>query len=237
MSLPKQECPLFDITIPSLKKKVKFRPYLVLEEKILLMATENRDETDDLDIINAVKQVINNCCQDSSIDVDKLATFDLDYVYLKLYAKSVNNKVQVTYKDLEDEKTYSFDINLDTLEIIENPNHNNKIKVSDEVTLKLRYPTVEVSNKIGSAQNTSDILDTMLVNCVDSIYDKETVYTEYSEQELREFLEALTIPTLEQIKDFFATLPQLKHTIQYTNEKGTERRIELTSLRDFFTFL
>jgi len=126
MALPKIQSPTFEVIIPSINKTVLFRPFLVKEEKILLMAQQSND---DKDIIKAIKQVVNNCCLDDKLDIDKLATFDLEYLFLKLRARSVNNVVEILYKDAEDEKEYKFSINLDDVEVTMPKKSEKNIKI------------------------------------------------------------------------------------------------------------
>ena len=139
MALPKIKIPLFDVTIPSTKKDAKFRPFLVKEEKILLMAQSGATKKE---MINALKQVINNCVtllDGKDVDIDALTTFDLEYLFLKIRAKSVDNVVTLKYVDHEDEKEYEFKVALDDIEIKYNPEHTNKIKVDDEIGIILKY--------------------------------------------------------------------------------------------------
>ena len=127
MALPKVNIPIIELTIPSIKKLVKFRPFLVREEKILLIAQQSGSDTD---ILNALKQIINNCVQEPNFDVDDLTTFDLEYMFLKIRAKSVENIVKLKYFDHEDEKTYEVDVDLDKIEVEFDPKNNKKIRKS-----------------------------------------------------------------------------------------------------------
>jgi hypothetical protein len=229
--LPKIQHQLFEIEIPSLKKKVQFRPFLVKEEKILLIAAESDD---DGDIIRALLQIINNCAQED-IDLSRLAIFDIEYVFLKLRAKSVDNIIELAYEDLEDGEERKFKVNLNDIELVTNEKHTNIIDVTDSVKMKMKYPTSELAAAVESAKTELEFLETMLVECVDSIYDDETVYDSFSEEELKEFLDNLDSKTHVKIKEFFETMPRLYHAIEYTNKKGTERKIELKTVTDFFT--
>lgn len=223
----------FDIEIPSLKKKAKFRPFLAKEEKILLTASAGRDEKD---IIYAVESIISNCIQ-TDIDVKKLASFDLEYIFLKLRAKSVDNIVEIEYEDSEDEKIYPFVIDLNEIEMIEDPNHTKIIEVNDEIKIAMKYPTIDIVKKFEGVTDVSGILDTMIINCIDKIYDDETVYEDYTEEELKVFLDNLSTKTNRDIDNFFKTMPKLYKKLEYTNTKGSARVIELNKLTDFFTFV
>ena len=238
MSLPKLKVPLFDVTIPSTNKEVKFRPFLVKEEKILLMAQSSDSKKD---VINAIKQIINNCVvtnDGKSFDVNDLATFDMEYLFLKIRAKSVENLVKLKYKDSEDEKSYEFEVNLDEIEIQRDDTHTNKIKVSDDVGIIMKYPTPEITNKISEDNLNYEALTALMIReCLDKIYDSDNVYLvrDSDPKEVDEFIDSMSIKTLEEISKFFDTAPKVYHKIEYTNSKGTKRVIELSSLDDFFT--
>lgn len=233
MALPKISVPTFTITIPSTKEQKRFRPFLVKEEKILLTAQEGQDNND---ILFSLKQIINNCCFDD-IDVDELATFDLEYIFLKLRARSVNNVVKLRYRDTEDEKIYDFELDLDEIEIKFDEKNNPKIKVNDEVGIVLKYPSVKVTEKMAGVTDQIELLNKILIHTIDVIYDTENVYPakDSTEQELIEFLENLDTKTFKKIEDFFMTMPKLYHEIKYTNSLGNERTIVLNSVQDFFT--
>ena len=238
MSLPKLKVPLFDVTIPSTNKEVKFRPFLVKEEKILLMAQSSDSKKD---VINAIKQIINNCVvtnDGKSFDVNDLATFDMEYLFLKIRAKSVENLVKLKYKDSEDEKSYEFEVNLDEIEIQRDDTHTNKIKVSDDVGIIMKYPTPEITNKISEDNLNYEALTALMIReCLDKIYDSDNVYLvrDSDPKEVDEFIDSMSIRVLEDITKFFDTAPKLFYKIEYTNSKGTKRVIELSSLDDFFT--
>ena len=228
--LPKISTPTAEILVPSLNKKLKFRPFLYKEEKILLMAGESDDEKD---IILACKEIIEACCKEE-IDVGRLAVFDLEYVFLKLRAISVNNICKVSFTDMEDEKDYDFDINLNQIELVTDENHTDVIEIGEGVKIKMKYPTVDITDTIAEAKSEADLIDKMVKVSIDKIYDGETVYEDYTDEELQDFLDNLPSAASKKIKDFFETMPKLLHIIKYTNSKGTERTITLRSLKDFF---
>jgi hypothetical protein len=240
MALPKLKVPLFDIVIPSTKANAKFRPFLVKEEKILLIAQTGNTKKE---MINALKQVINNCVTTETgddIDIDALTTFDLEYLFLKIRAKSVDNIVKLKYIDHEDDKNYEFEVPLDDVEIIYHPEHTNKIKVDDDIGIILKYPTSTIVNKLDDTNlSEADVTTMMIKDCLDKIYDADTVYLakESTQKELDEFIDSLNVSTFEGIKKFFETMPKLYYKIEYTNSKGTERIIELSTLDDFFTLV
>lgn len=231
MALPKIDQPLFDLIIPSTGKKVEFRPFLVKEEKILLIAQSGGDG----EMIRAIKQIINNCVIED-INVDDLATFDLEYMFLKLRAKSVNNLIKLSYRDNEDEELYDFEVDLDKIEVEMPKDINPKIKINETVGMTMKYPSAGISDKISEFENEVELLTFFITNCIDTIYDEETVYvaSDYSAKELNEFLDSLDVSTFDKIREFFEKIPKMRHVINYTNKLGNERTIELSSIRDFF---
>ncbi|CAB4143224.1 Baseplate hub assembly protein, bacteriophage T4-like [uncultured Caudovirales phage] len=231
--LPKIDKPIFEITVPSLKRPVKFRPFTVKEEKILLVAQQEGVEKS---IILAIKQVINNCCQEDKFDVNKLATFDLEYLFLKLRARSINNVIEVSYRDNEDDKVYDFEIDLDEVEMLQNADVSNIIPINDTVGIKMKYPSVSIIDDAPTEGTAAEVVEYLIRKCIDSIYDEESVYPaeEYDEKELLEWIDALDVETFNKIRAFFDNLPQMYYKLEYTNSLGNERTIELTTLSDFF---
>lgn len=231
MSLPKIDQPLFEMKIPSNNKVVKFRPFLVKEEKLLLIAQQSES---DRDILRAIKQVLNNCIVDK-INVDDLATFDLEYMFLKLRAKSVNNIVKLSYRDNEDDQIYEFEVDLDEIEITMKE-QNNKIKINDNMGIVMKYPAAAITEQMTEFENEIDLLMFFVKKCIDTIYDEDNVYpaAEASEAELEAFIDSLNLDTFQKIREFFDAMPQLYHKMEYTNKMGNQRTIELNNLRDFF---
>lgn len=231
--LPKIDKPIFEIAVPSLKRPVKFRPFTVKEEKILLVAQQEGVEKS---IILAIKQVINNCCQEDKFDVNKLATFDLEYLFLKLRARSINNVIEVSYRDNEDDKVYDFEIDLDEVEMLQNADVSNIIPINDTVGIKMKYPSVSIIDDAPTEGTAAEVVEYLIRKCIDSIYDEESVYPaeEYDEKELLEWIDALDVETFNKIRAFFDNLPQMYYKLEYTNSLGNERTIELTTLSDFF---
>lgn len=232
MPLPKIDQPLFDMVIPSTGKKVAFRPFLVREEKILLIAQQSGNDSE---IIRAIKQILNNCFADD-IDLNTFAIFDLEYAFLKLRAKSVNNVVKLSYRDTEDDEVYNFELDLDTIEIEMPKTVNSKIEITKDVGMTMKYPSASITDRMKEFDNEVDLMTFFIVNCVDTIYDDENVYVadDFSEEEISEFLDGLDVKTFELIREFFESVPRLYHKIEYTNKVGNERSIELSSLKDFF---
>lgn len=234
MSLPKISYPTYNINIPSLKKAFKFRPFLVKEEKLLLMAKESETASD---ILTSIKQVVNNCCSDRGFDVNKLAIFDLEYLFLKLRAFSVDNVCKVSYKDAEDEKTYDFEIDLNNVEVEFPEKIDNNIKITNKTGIVMKYPSSTLYDDKDFLNLKKDYLFELIIRCIDKIYDGDNVYEakEYKPKEIGEFLENLDSKTFSSIQEFLTNTPKIKHVIEYKNSLGHDRKIELSSLDDFFT--
>lgn len=232
MPLPKIDQPLFDMTIPSTGKKILFRPFLVKEEKILLIAQQSENDSE---IIRAIKQILNACIQED-LDIDSLAIFDLEYMFLKLRARSVNNVVKLSYRDIEDGELYDFELDLDTIEVKMPEVINSKIEINDTVGMTMKYPAASITDRMKDFENEVDLMTFFIVNCIDTIYDEDNVYvaSEFSEAEITEFLDGLDVMSFEKIRQFFESVPRLYHKIEYTNSIESKRTIELTSLKDFF---
>lgn len=233
--LPKLDKPQFTMTVPSQNRSVDFRPFLVKEEKILLLAQQAED---DKDIVKALTQILNNCITTPDFDVTRLTTFDLEYMFLKLRAKSVNNIVELRYQDVEDEKIYTVKVDLDEVEIIRTPEHTNKIEITETIGIIMKYPSVTIADGIPDGADQLQIMDYLIKSCIDKIYDAETVYStlDVSDEELTAFLDDLDVQTYDKIRQFFQTMPRMAHEISYTNSNGAVRTIELSGIRDFFTW-
>jgi hypothetical protein len=241
MTLPKIQYPTFTITIPSTKKKAKFRPFTVGEEKLLLMGQQS-DEPKDM--YDAIKQVINNCAIDN-IDLSNLAPFDFDYIFIKLRAQSVSNVVEIKYLDPEDNEKYEVKVNLDDVEVqFPEAAADPIIQCDENIKVKLRYPTMKMMDEImaeleGMKEvDPSKVTDKLILKAIDMIIAGDEIYpvNEISDEELLEFVESLPGKAYKSIRKFFEATPQVRHTVTYKTNKGTDRSIELNGLRDFFMF-
>ena len=234
MALPKLMYPVFDLKVPSTKQMVKFRPFLVKEEKLMLMAKQSGEQQD---IINVIKQVIVNCDIDGVIDADELSSFDLEILFLKLRAKSVNEEVNISYVDPEDEKTYNFKLNIDEVNVYENPEHTNIVKLSETSGIVMKYPSAKLMVDVVSRDDVTDILFFMIRGCMDQYFDGDEIvrFKDSKPEEVDAFIESLPTNTLKDFEKFFDTMPKLYHKIEYINEMGTKREVELKSIEDFFT--
>ena len=235
ISLPKIEHPIYRIKIPSIGKDHSFRPFLVKEEKLLLMAKESNNNND---IFISIKQVINNCSLDSNLNIDKLSIFDLEYIFLRLRAFSVDNIVKVSYRDYEDDELYDFEVELDKVEVKFPENKNNVIKINENTGIIMKYPSASLYSDEDFLNLEKEHLFKLIVKCIDKIYYGEEVYDakDIKQSELEEFLENLSVGVFKEVNDFLKNVPKLEYVIKYTNKKGSEREIYLNSLNDFFTW-
>lgn len=235
MPLPKIEKPLFELRVPSMGRNVMCRPFLVREEKVLLTAQQSGAEKD---IVLAIKQVLDNCVQDPSFNSDKMTTYDLEYMFLKLRARSVSNVIEVSYRDNEDEKVYDFEIDLDEVDILQDREINSKIMITDDIGMVLRFPSVSQLSALPDGLSSSEVVEHLVLACIEEIFDENDVYPadEQSREDLKEFVDNLDVNTFENIRKFFDAIPSLYYKLEYKNSLGNDRVIELKSLSDFFTW-
>ena len=247
MALPKIDVPLFELILPSTNQPVKYRPFLVKEQKILLLALEgdNLKET-----VTAMRQIVSNCVMSEEVDVEKLPTFDLEYIFLKLRAKSIGEVVDLNLRhptgsnskgDTCDGVTIH-KVNLMDVEVLKTVEHQDKF-ILDEKTglgIKFKYPTPNLE----ALENTEDksaleIAADAMTNSIDFIFDNENVYKkeDYTRQELNEFIDSMTQEQFAACGKFFETMPKLKHTVKWKCTKcGCEDEITLEGLTSFFVF-
>lgn len=233
--LPKIDHPIFKIKVPSLKKEHSFRPFLVKEEKLLLMAKESQNSSD---IFSAIKQVVINCSLDKNLNIDKLAVFDLEYIFIKIRAFSVDNMVKVAYRDSEDGKVYDFEVDLNNVEIKYPEKQINKIQINENSGLIMKYPPASLYSDKEFLNTERDHYFKLIIKCVDKIYFNEEIFEvkDISTKELEDFIENLSVNVFKQVNEFLTNTPKIEHILTYTNEKGNEREIFLSSLNDFFSW-
>ena len=232
--LPKISHPIFEFNIPSTNKLEKFRPFLVKEEKILLMAKSSEEPSD---ILRAIKQVVNNCSLSESFDIDKLAMFDLEYLFLQLRSVSVENIVKVYYRDNDDQKVYDFQIDIKNVDVQFPENVDKIIKVTDDIGIKMKYPPASLFDDKDYFKSGDQAYYELILRCIDTVYSGDDLFnaTDYTKEDLEVFLDDCGIKTFENIRNFMNNIPKLYYKIEYTNANGKLRTIELTSLSDFFT--
>ena len=228
MTLPLLTTPQYEIEVPSTKQKIKFRPFLVKEEKILLTAQESDEVADQ---VMAVKQILNNCIFDE-IDVENLSYFDFEYIYLNVRAQSVSNVLEFKYTHTcGTEKDIA--INLSDIKVKEFEGHEKNIMLNDDIGVKMCYPNIsnlKLFDVIDDA-STYDILQ----KSIELVYDKETVYEDFTEQEMHSFIDSMNKKQIEKLSNFFQTMPRLEHDIEYKC-KGCKEDVKFTlrGLNDFF---
>ena len=240
MPLPKINTPTYELELPSTGKKIKYRPFLVREEKILVIAMESEDMKQ---ITDAVIDILNSCILTRGVKIDQLSTFDIEYLFLNVRSKSVGETVEVNVTCPDDGETrVQMEINVDDIKMVKNKNHKNIIKLDDTLSLKLRYPSMNqfVENNFETSESTSEIdrsLD-MIITCVDTVFDEEESWSasDCTKKELREFIEQLNSKQFKDIEAFFNTMPKLSHTIKVKNPKTkVESEIVLEGLASFFS--
>lgn len=231
MPLPKIEHPLFELEVPSTGKKVKYRPFTVKEEKILLIAQESKDIDQTL---ISIKQIINNCVFD--LDVETISLFDLEYIIINLRSKSVNNEVEFTIKDPETGENVHLTLDLDGVSVISNENHTNKIKIDENTVITMKYPSVnELMVLLKNPDDKTAIFDIMF-RCMDKLVFGDEVYkfSEYTNEEIEDFVNSLSSDTLKKMETFFETMPRVRHEMPYTRKDGTQKTFVLEGLDNFF---
>ena len=238
MALPKIAAPQYSLKLPSTGKNIKFRPFLVKEEKLLLMAMETSDENS---TIETIKQIIKDCTN-ITVPIDSLPTFDIEYIFLKIRSKSVgeSSKVILTAPD-DGETEVTVEINLAAIEISEDDEHDKTIKLSDTMGMVMRYPSLDtfVKMNITGADERDEITQVfdLASDCIDNIYDENQVYpgSDSTKQEKIEFLEQLTSEQFQKVQKFFETMPKLMHDVEVVNPNtNVTSTVTLEGLASFF---
>ena len=236
MALPKVTTPTYELLLPSTDRKVRFRPFLVKEEKILLIAMENNKEEE---IFSAIKQIIKNCLFES-IDVEQLPIFDLEYIFLQIRAKSVGEVTKFRVLCPDDKKTYAdIEVDLTKIEVQVDDEHTNRVIVDDKrkLGIVLKYPSLSIFKNPTSISEKPEEAFKLVVNCIDHIFEGDKIYPakDSTEKELTSFLEELTQKDFEKVKRFFETMPKLKHEVEIENPKTKKKsKVVLQGLKDFF---
>lgn len=237
MPLPKISTPTYELEVPSLKKTVKYRPFLVKEEKVLIIAMESEDSKQ---IGAAVKDVISNCILTKGIKVDDLATFDIEYLFLNIRGKSVGETVDVLVTCPDDGTTQvPVSINLDEIKVQTSSDHSRDIVLDDALTLRMRYPSLNefIKNNFSSDDVSVDDTFDLICSCIEQVYSEEESWnaSDFSKKELIDFVEQLSSKQFKQIESFFETMPKLSHSIKLKNPNTkVESEVVLEGLSSFF---
>ena len=234
MALPKIKHPVFTFEVPSSKKKIKMRPFTVREEKLLVIANEFSVE----DVSETVIQVLNNCNLSSEIKIEKLSYFDVEFLFLKLRSKSVNEIIELTYK--ADSGNIDFELNLDDVKVKYQQGHSDLVRVSDDIVLKMRYPNFKDSMKIAEilskeeVERDDDELFSLYTSSVQTVFDGEEEFSNFTKEEIEAFIMDIPSEALGKLYEFFETMPSLEHEIHLKTKDGEEIRILLRGLSGFF---
>lgn len=232
MPLPKISLPIYELTLPSNNKKIKYRPFTVKEEKILLTAQESK-EVDQ--IIIAIKQIVNNCLID--YDIEKLALFDIEYILLTLRSKSVDNIVNFKVTDPDTQSEVELQLDLSNIKIEKSKDHSNKIKVSDEYTLFMRYPSIdEFSTMIKEGPQSSEKNYEIMISCMDQLVSEQEVhkFEDFTKEEVDNFIDSLETNVTKEMKKFFESIPKVRFEIPYVNSKGEKKTFVIQGTQSFF---
>jgi hypothetical protein len=241
MPLPKISTPTYDLELPSNGKKIKYRPFLVKEEKILILALESQNTKN---ITNAIKQVLKECIITRGINVEELPTFDIEYIFLNVRGKSVGESIDLIITCSDDGETQvPFTVYVDEIQVKKNPSHSTDIKLDENLVLRMKYPSLDqfIKNNFdfSSEQSSSNIEKSfdIITSCMDIIFTKEESWSasECTKKELTEFIESMNSNQFKMIERFFETMPKLSHTITVVNPKTkVENIVELEGLTSFF---
>ena len=238
MPLPKISTPTYELELPSTGQTVKYRPFLVKEEKVLVIALESEDNKQ---ITNAIKAVLKSCIQTRGVKVEHLPTFDIEYLFLNIRGKSVGEELEVNVICPDDEETQvKTTINLDDIQIEKDENHTKQIKLDENLMMEMKYPSLEqfIKNNFDfDEKNQMDQSFELIATCIDKIYNEDEVWAtaDCTKKEVNDFLESMNSSQFKEIETFFETMPKLSHTIKVTNPKTkVESDVVLEGLASFF---
>jgi len=238
MPLPKISTPTYEVELPSTGETIQYRPFLVKEEKVLVIALESEDTKQ---ITNAIKTVIKNCILTKGVKVETLPTFDIEYLFLNIRGKSVGEEIEVNVICPDDEQTTTtVKIDLDSIKVQKNEDHTNKIKVDKNIMMEMKYPSLEqfIKNNFDFTDaNAMDQSFELIASCIDKIYTEDEVWStsDVTKKELNEFLEQMNSSQFKEIEKFFETMPKLSHKVKVTNPNTQiESEVVLEGLASFF---
>ena len=232
MALPKLNAPSYEMKVPSTGETVKFRPFLVKEQKILMIAQESKDPNM---MANAMCDLIESCCENIK-EVEKMPTFDIEYMFLQLRAVSVGSEIELEMLCQDDNVTkVPVTIDLGEIKVSELPNHKKEIMITDKIGMTFKYPSLKDIAKYG--QDGVSAVDTtfgVIQDCLVNIFDENQVYDEMNRQELQEFVEQMTTEQFEEVQGFFDTMPKLRHTVEVKNPNtGHVNKVHLEGMQSF----
>jgi hypothetical protein len=238
MPLPKIATPTYELELPSTKETIQYRPFLVKEEKLLVLALEGENTKE---ITTAIKNVIKSCIHTKGIKVEILPTFDIEYLFLNIRGKSVGEEIEVNIICPDDGETYvPVKINIDDIKVKEIEEHTNKIKVDSAIVMEMKYPSLDQFIKSNFDFNSNDTMNQsfdLVATCIDKIYNEQEVWVaaDCTKKELVEFLEQMNSSQFKEIEKFFETMPKLSHEVKVINPKtDVESTVVLEGLSSFF---
>ena len=238
MPLPKISTPTYELELPSTGKTIKFRPFLVREEKLLVLALESDDPKE---ITNAIKAVLKDCIQTRGIKVETLPTFDIEYLFLNIRGKSVGEDIEVSVLCPDDGETYGeVQINIDDIKVLRDKEHTNKINIDDKLMMEMKYPSLNQfvkSNFDFKDDNQVDQSFDLIASCVDKVFSEDEAWTseDFTKKEINDFLEQMNSSQFKQIEMFFTTMPKLSHEVEVLNPKTKKKnKVVLEGLSSFF---
>ena len=240
MPLPTITTPTYELNLPSTGKKIKYRPFLVKEEKILILALDSRDQNQ---ITNSVKDVLKKCVLTRGVKIDDLPTFDIEYIFLNIRAKSIGEDIKLVVTCPDDRKTeVPVTIYVDEIKVVKSKDHKRDISLDKNLTLRMKYPSLNqfISSNFDTkdeSQTTVDKTFQLIADCMDTVYTEEEAWEsgDYSPDERLSFIEQLNSKQFKDVERFFATMPKLSHTIEVTNPNTKKKsKVVLEGLADFF---
>ena len=243
MALPKLSVPEYDLTLPSNGQKIRYRPFLVKEQKILMIAQEGNDEKETVD---AVKKIISNCCLTEGVDVEEMPLFDVEYFFLNLRSKSVGEKVSLYFRhqkcpenDNEPAKNQTeIEVDLNKVKVVKDKKHNPNIKLTKDIGIVMKHPKVNSMGKFQSnKEKDMSLIFKIIGECIDQVYDADDTYsaTDYTPKELDEFLSNMTEDQFLKIQTFFETMPKIKQNVKFKCvDCEFEDVVEVEGLQNFF---
>lgn len=240
MPLPKPTTPTYELILPSTEKTIKYRPFLVKEEKILLLALETKDTKV---ITNAIKQILKECIITKGIKVEELPTFDIEYIFLNVRGKSVGEAIELIITCQDDGETQvPVTVFIDEIQVQKNPEHSTDIKLDDSLVLRMKYPSLDrfIKDNFDFSMDDASMLDKsfdIVTSCMDMVFNQEDTWSaqDCTKKELIEFIEGLNSQQFKKIDIFFQTMPKLSHTFTVVNPKTKkENEVTLEGLTSFF---
>jgi len=232
MALPKIDLPISELVLPSTGNKIMYRPFTVKEEKILLIAAETRDPLAEM---MAIKQVVNNCL--INIDITEISMLDLEYIFMKLRANSINNTAQFVITDPDTQEKIQVDFDVESMEILRDPEHTKEVRVNEDLLIILKYPSIDDFTKIVEMPPQDPMVNyVVMVACLDKLATEDEVhdFRDYSDDEISDFMDNMSGDVIKKISKFFDTMPKIRQEVKYTNSNGDDKTFVVEGMRSFF---